>query len=614
MKLKTYLHTPYISQFEVVPKPSSSSADQGSRPNENTPDATSSTPSRPRRGISTKKWLSAFFKCARPQTTEETRSKATEECSSQNESLQLINKHGAWFHCVTMLAQHFEEGPRLGIPELYKENRFLPLRGDALQQLFAFQELQEKGYENAHIALLKRENLRTVARCGNTNVKYTRDYLEFLLNRSGPIMFFWNKQREQTGETYSHASVIVGVDEEKNEIIYHDPEGRGDADNARDARMSIDEFNERRQKVQFGMLQRQGALERYPNHKDFLANEQPDYSTPEARQGSIFYLETPYLSQNNFGADDSNPTGMNDRTGCWYTSAAMLGAFFEEGPRLGVPHLYKDGEGHSNFNARALPAFMENEQLEEVPGSKGNQHFSIEQLEDLLKAGGPILFSWEKVRRSNNVTIRHMCVVVGVDKDRQRVIYHDPETRERGERSANASMSIEQFNIARDVRPRLPLLQRSREAILSSRKFSNHPASTAIEEQAPNQREISGIAEEKELQQSRAESSRARQNRMRFFTEEAELKGHLLRSNIVQNVYRPKPLLQRSPETILPSQKSSNHPASAAIEEQAQNQHASSGIAEEKEPRQSRVESNRTRRNRIKFFKERAELNGHLFR
>ena len=146
---------------------------------------------------------------------------------------------------------------------------------------------------------------------------------------------------------------------------------------------------------------------------------------------------------------------------------------------------------------------MENEQLAAVPASEGNQRFSIEQLEYLLKVGGPILFSWEKLRRSNNVTVRHMSVVIGVDKDRQRVIYHDPETREEGERSANASMPIEQFNIVRDVWEPKPLLQRS-------------PETTPI-------------AEKKEPQQRRAESSRARQNRMKFFTKELELKGHLLR-------------------------------------------------------------------------------------
>jgi len=39
------------------------------------------------------------------------------------------------------------------------------------------------------------------------------------------------------------------------------------------------------------------------------------------------YLDVPFVSQLNYGA------GMSDPTGCWYCSAQMVAYYFEAGPR-----------------------------------------------------------------------------------------------------------------------------------------------------------------------------------------------------------------------------------------------------------------------------------------
>jgi len=127
--MKTNLHTPYVSQLAVVATPRPSSIGEGSRSNENLPDATSSTPSRPRRGIGTKKWLSAFCKCARPQTAEETRPNATEECPPQNESLQqAINMELSAKHDNVVRATAHYKSPTAGL------NTFLKKYGAVTQE------------------------------------------------------------------------------------------------------------------------------------------------------------------------------------------------------------------------------------------------------------------------------------------------------------------------------------------------------------------------------------------------------------------------------------------------------------------------------------------------
>jgi len=100
------------------------------------------------------------------------------------------------------------------------------------------------------------------------------------------------------------------------------------------------------------------------------------------------YLDVPFVTQLNFGSK-SDPR--SDPTGCWYSSACMVGYYFEAGPRLGDPSLYirevgkfKDGTtmmGHKVISDTTT--LQKNENLVEVP-YPGNKTWTLVALAELL--------------------------------------------------------------------------------------------------------------------------------------------------------------------------------------------------------------------------------------
>ena len=148
---------------------------------------------------------------------------------------------GCWYASACMVAYYYEKGPRLWVPELYKQ----ALGGGQLGHFATGSDPANKLSANHHELLAERENLEPVVDC-ETQHTYTLEEIEQLLVSSGPIFFYWSKSHG--GQSYGHASVIIGADN-KN-VIYHDPE------KAPNSKMTIDRFNKVRQNWKYALMQR----------------------------------------------------------------------------------------------------------------------------------------------------------------------------------------------------------------------------------------------------------------------------------------------------------------------------------------------------------------------
>lgn len=162
-----------------------------------------------------------------------------------------------------------------------------------------------------------------------------------------------------------------------------------------------------------------------------------------------FVLEVPYVRQLNIGGHiPGNTESWDDPTGCWYASVCMIGYFFEQGPRFGVPEIFNRAHPkHTQHQAIGADwqdkLLIRREGLEVVPGSDRAQNYTTEQIQRLLETKGPILFYWTKTRAGSSYG--HASVVVGVAPSR--IVYHDPESRNNGGKSRQ--MPIGSFNTAR---------------------------------------------------------------------------------------------------------------------------------------------------------------------
>ena len=129
---------------------------------------------------------------------------------------------GCWYASASMVAFAFEAGPRLGVPALYKPGLGSePAPGGGRQSRGGHQVINVPS-----IATLKaNEGLADVVEPADK--KWTASRLEKLLRQYGPVFFGWRKTHN--GQTYGHASVIVGVSSSlfsKDKVIIHDPENR----------------------------------------------------------------------------------------------------------------------------------------------------------------------------------------------------------------------------------------------------------------------------------------------------------------------------------------------------------------------------------------------------
>ncbi|MFT5717526.1 MAG: hypothetical protein ACI9T7_001718 [Oleiphilaceae bacterium] len=150
-------------------------------------------------------------------------------------------------------------------------------------------------------------------------------------------------------------------------------------------------------------------------------------------------LNVNYVTQLEFGQENNQ----KDPTGCWYSSACMVGYGFSAGPRLGVPALFSKNVNHKDGSAGtghwALPhgwlsTFMSNENLVQVDG--GLPKFGAE-IQTLLKKWGPLIVFWKKTN-SDGQTYGHASVVIGATDTS--IIIHDPENE------PHTSKSISEFH------------------------------------------------------------------------------------------------------------------------------------------------------------------------
>ena len=126
---------------------------------------------------------------------------------------------GCWYASACMIGYSFEAGPRQGVPELYT----LPLVVDGQGKVLRY------GHHVINAAwmptLKAREQLIDVNE--PKDKKWTSSKLTEQLKKYGPIFFGWLKTHN--GQTYGHASVIVGVKDKASKsgsAIIHDPENR----------------------------------------------------------------------------------------------------------------------------------------------------------------------------------------------------------------------------------------------------------------------------------------------------------------------------------------------------------------------------------------------------
>lgn len=183
-------------------------------------------------------------------------------------------------------------------------------------------------------------------------------------------------------------------------------------------------------------------------------------------------LKVNFETQLGIGGHVSGAATRDDPTGCWYASACMVGHYFEQGPRLGVPELFKKDFGNGILGHHATgttPANLlcpihhdllaQREKLEPVANCDSRHSYTLDELEDLLRKRGPIFMYWMKRHRGQQYG--HASVIIGTDSSG--IIYHDPEL------APNSRMTIAQFNTSRQSW-KYALMQRKAEGSVEARK------------------------------------------------------------------------------------------------------------------------------------------------
>src|SRR5262249_23155625 len=116
------------------------------------------------------------------------------------------DRTGCWYASACMVAYYFEAGPRLGLPEKYDVAK----GGHSAMKNEEYPKLME----NEHLAKIDLPGSKA----------WTGDQIADLLRRYGPLSFGWNKTSAKSGKVYGHRSVLIGYDETKGEVVFHDPE------------------------------------------------------------------------------------------------------------------------------------------------------------------------------------------------------------------------------------------------------------------------------------------------------------------------------------------------------------------------------------------------------
>jgi len=184
-------------------------------------------------------------------------------------------------------------------------------------------------------------------------------------------------------------------------------------------------------------------------------------------------LDVPFVTQLGIGAHVKGAVQRDDPTGCWYASASMVAYYFEAGPRLGLPELFKldlgggllghhaTGSGPANqLSVNHHDLLAQREELEAVAQCAAAHIYTTDALEELLRTRGPIFFYWMKQHAGSQYG--HASVIIGTDNSG--IIYHDPENK------PNSKMSIAQFNSVRQ-KWKYALMQRRAKGGVAARRL-----------------------------------------------------------------------------------------------------------------------------------------------
>ena len=181
------------------------------------------------------------------------------QLSVPESSSALNDPTGCWYCSACMIGWYFEVGPRQGVPELHSSRLPADVQGRigftghvATGSADAHYMMQTYGGgQSEHVLLARREHLAPLQHCAEAGYSYGHAELEVLLRRFGPILFYW--QKTHAGQTYGHASVLIGVLERSPDLVFHDPE------NAPNSGMDLAEWNAKRQRWTYSQMRREGT-------------------------------------------------------------------------------------------------------------------------------------------------------------------------------------------------------------------------------------------------------------------------------------------------------------------------------------------------------------------
>jgi hypothetical protein len=123
-------------------------------------------------------------------------------------SQHLDDPTGCWYSSACMIAYAYEAGPRRGVPELWSMETVMADGSVRTSHWAIPYEWLSTLMRNEHLVEL------------HGGFPATAGALNMAVRFYGPLFMCWMKTHG--GNTYGHASVIIGVD--GDEVIYHDPE------------------------------------------------------------------------------------------------------------------------------------------------------------------------------------------------------------------------------------------------------------------------------------------------------------------------------------------------------------------------------------------------------
>lgn len=135
---------------------------------------------------------------------------------------------GCWYASIEMVNFYFEQGPRMGVPDLFTKKVGTFKDGT---DMIGFQAATGDKW----LELLRNENMEAIP--APDSKAWGISDLASYLRIYGPLAFAWVKTSKRSGKKYGHISVLIGAAPSSNTVRYHDPE------NLPNSEMSISDFN-----------------------------------------------------------------------------------------------------------------------------------------------------------------------------------------------------------------------------------------------------------------------------------------------------------------------------------------------------------------------------------